>query len=320
MSYTTTRVLTMLEMLQSRKQFSGPELAERLEVNARTVRRYITTLQDLGFPVETVRGRYGAYRLRPGYKLPPLMFTDDEALAVVLSLMAARRLGLGMAAPAVEGALSKVERVLPMAVRERVRAVQESVVVATPYTSDEPGAFAATGVLVALGAATQAHRRVWLRYRAADGAQTERELDPYGLVYREGRWYTAGYCHLRRAIRVFRVDRIAAVEAREQAFTPPADFDSLAAVERSIALAPWGCDAEVLLALPLEAARRRVPPTAGTLEETPEGVLLRCSGDDVDWIANCVVRLDCEFTVRRPPELRDALRRLAARLVRAAES
>lgn len=317
MSYTTTRVLTMLELLQARKQFSGPELAGRLEVNVRTVRRYITTLQDLGFPVETLRGRYGAYRLRPGYKLPPLMFTDDEALAVVLSLLAARRLGLGMAAPAIEGALSKVERVLPVTLRERVRAVQESVVVAAPYEAHPP---AAVATLVTLGAAVQAHQRVWLRYQAADGAQTERELDPYGLVYREGRWYAAGYCHLRCAVRVFRLDRIAAVEARADEFAPPDDFDSLAAVERSIAQAPWGCDAEVLLGLTLDEARRRVPATAGTLEETPEGVLLRCSGDDVDWIATFVVRLECEFTVRRPDALRDALRRLAARLMRAART
>lgn len=321
MSYTTTRVLTLLELLQSRGQRTGPELAGRLEVNVRTVRRYITTLQDLGFPVETVRGRYGAYRLRPGYKLPPLMFAGDEALAVVLSLLAARQLGLGMAAPDIEGALAKVERVLPVALRERVRAVQESVVVAAPH---EPGVPAPGAVLVTLGAAVQAERRVWMRYRAASGDDTERELDPYGLVYREGRWYTAGYCHLRRAVRVFRLDRIAVVEAREARFTRPEEFDSLAEVEQSIARAPWGCDAEVVLHITLEEARCRVPATAGTLEPldpcdpSAKGVVLRCSGDDAEWIAVFLARLDCEFTVRRPAELRDALRRLAERLVRGA--
>src|SRR2546430_6778216 len=129
MYFPTTRVLTILELLQSCQQLSGPELAERLEVNTRTVRRYITMLQDLGIPVEGTRGRYGAYRLRPGFKLPPLMFSEDEALALVLGLLAARRLGLTLAAPATEGALAKVERVLPLALRERVRAVEETLVI-----------------------------------------------------------------------------------------------------------------------------------------------------------------------------------------------
>lgn len=309
------RVLTMLELLQSRRQRSGPELAERLEVNVRTVRRYILTLQDLGFPVETIRGRYGAYRLRPGYKLPPLMFTDDEALAVVLSLMAARRLGLGMAAPDIEGALAKVERVLPAAVRDRVRAVQESVVVAPPF---EPGVPAAGIVLVTLGAAVQSETQIWMRYHASGGEITEREVDPYGLVHREGRWYTVGYCHLRNAVRVFRLDRIAVVEPRATRFHRPESFDCLAEVEQSIARAPWGWEAEVVLFLTLEEARHRVPATAGTIEAIAEGVLLRCSGEDLNWMAVLLARLECELRVRRPPELRTAVRLLAERLLRGA--
>jgi predicted DNA-binding transcriptional regulator YafY len=316
MPYTTMRVLTMLELLQSRRQFSGPELAERLEINVRTVRRYMTTLQDLGFPVETVRGRYGAYRLRAGYKLPPLMFTDDEALAVVVSLLAARRLGLGMAAPAIEGAISKVERVLPAALRDRVRAVQESVVVAT---REEDADLPAVGtVLVALGAAARQRRRVWLYYRSYQEHETKRALDPYGLVYRAGRWYVVGYCHLRRAMRVFRLDRIVSVEARDEGFERPADFDALAEVERGIAQFPYGCAAEVVLCTTLDEARRQVPATMGRLEVAPEGVLLRCSGDTADGIASHLTWLRCDFTVRGPPEVRAALRRLAARLMAAA--
>ena len=128
MYFPTTRVLTVLEMLQSHQQLSGPEIAQRLEVNTRTVRRYITMLQDLGIPVEAERGRYGAYRLRPGFKLPPLMFTEEEVLALTLGLLAARKLGLAVAAPAVEGALAKIERVLPHTLRGRVQAVQEALV------------------------------------------------------------------------------------------------------------------------------------------------------------------------------------------------
>ena len=119
MYHPTTRVLAVLELLQSRRRLGGAELAERLEVDGRTVRRYIAMLQDLGIPVEAERGRYGAYHLRPGFKLPPLMFSDEEALAVVLGLLAARRLGLALAAPDVEGALAKIERVRPCASASR---------------------------------------------------------------------------------------------------------------------------------------------------------------------------------------------------------
>src|SRR5438105_10287427 len=124
MSHPTTRVLTVLELLQSRSQFSGAELAARLEVDRRTVRRYVSTLQDLGVPVESEAGRYGGYRLRPGFKLPPMMFTEEEALALILGLLISQRLGFGAAAPAVEGALAKIDRVLPDRLRGRVQAVQ----------------------------------------------------------------------------------------------------------------------------------------------------------------------------------------------------
>ena len=128
MYHPTTRVLTVLELLQAHRQMSGPRLAERLEVDVRSVRRYITMLQDLGIPIEAERGRYGNYRLMRGFKLPPLMLTEDEALALTLGLLVAKRLGLTIAAPAVEGALAKIDRVLPEALRERVQAVQETLV------------------------------------------------------------------------------------------------------------------------------------------------------------------------------------------------
>src|SRR5436853_2033906 len=117
MYFPTTRVLTVLELLQSHQRLSGPDIAERLEVNPRSVRRYITMLQDMGIPVEAERGRYGGYKLRPNFKLPPLMWTEDEALAITLGLQAARQLGLTQTAPIVESALAKVERVLPPALR-----------------------------------------------------------------------------------------------------------------------------------------------------------------------------------------------------------
>src|SRR5215469_10332334 len=121
MYHPTTRVLTVLEMLQSHQTLNGSALAERLEVDPRTIRRYIMMLQDMGIPIEADTGRYGGYRLQPGFKLPPLMFNDEEAIAVILSLLIARQIGLVAAAPAIEGAIAKLERVLPVSMRERIQ-------------------------------------------------------------------------------------------------------------------------------------------------------------------------------------------------------
>jgi predicted DNA-binding transcriptional regulator YafY len=145
MYHPTTRVLTVLELLQSQGHVTGPDLAERLEVNVRTARRYVTMLQDLGIPVEAERGRHGGYRLRPGFKLPPLMLTDEEALAVTLGLLLARRMGMTATAPASEGALAKIERVLPDALREQVQAVQQMLAMAV-----SPSDAASTELLAAL--------------------------------------------------------------------------------------------------------------------------------------------------------------------------
>src|SRR2546421_5699670 len=180
MYFPTTRVLTVLELLQSHQRLSGPDIAERLEVNPRTVRRYITMLQDLGIPIEAERGRYGNYRLMRGFKLPPLMLTEDEALALTLGLLAAKRLGLTIAAPAVEGALAKIDRVLPEALRERVQAVQETLVLEnTSRDRSSPDG----SVVLTLSTATQQEKRVWMRYHSGQAEETERDVDPYGLIF-----------------------------------------------------------------------------------------------------------------------------------------
>src|SRR3954447_11584866 len=128
MYHPTTRLLTVLELLQTHAQMSSTELAARLEVDVRTVRRYVLMLQDLGIPIEAEMGRYGGYALRPGFKLPPLMFSNDEALALILGLLAARNLGLTAASWPIEGALAKLERVLPEALHEQTEAMQSALV------------------------------------------------------------------------------------------------------------------------------------------------------------------------------------------------
>ena len=315
MYHPATRVLTVLELLQAHGRMSGPDLAARLEVNARTVRHYVTLLQDMGIPIEAERGRQGGYRLRPGFKLPPLMFSEDEALALSLGLLAVRRLGLAAAAPAVEGALAKVERVMPTTLRARIQALQETLIFDQPARYDAPSG----ATLLAFSTAAQRRRRVQVRYRAWGDRESERALDTYGLVYYDGRWFAVGYCHLRAGLRMFRLDRVLSVDLRDESFERPEDFDCLEFVVHSLASAPGAWAVEALLETTLEEARQRVPAAMALLDPVPEGVLLRCHAQNLDWIAHFLVGLGIPLVVRQPPELRDALRRLAAEIAAAAE-
>ena len=316
MYFPTTRVLTVLELLQSRQQMSGIELAQRLEVDQRTVRRYITMLQDMGIPVESKRGRYGAYRLRPGFKLPPLMFRDDEAFALTIGLIAARKLGLAVAAPAVESVLAKIERVLPLTIKEHVRAVQETLVFDFNPASNVPS----SEIVMALCIAALQKRRVKLHYKAWSGEVTERALDAYGLVCRSGFWYTVGYCHLRQDLRSFRIDRMISVAMCEETFVPPLDFDCLDFVVRSLPMVPAGWLVDVLLETTLEEARSMVSPAIAMLEPEAGGVAFRAYVADLDWIAYVLAGLRCPLVIRNPPELRDAMRKLAERIITLAQN
>ena len=308
----TTRLLTVLEMLQARPQLSATELARRLAVDGRTVRRYVMMLQDMGIPVEAVHGRYGGYRLRPGYKLPPLMFTEEEALAVTLGLMAARWLGLSATAPATEGALAKVERVLPLPVAKRIRALQATI----GFTQSSPHSTpASSDLLLTLSAAAQQRQRIWLRYQARERPESERELDPYGLVFHYGRWYLVGLDHRSHEIRVFRVDRVLEVKPRDEGFQRPPDFDPVERLARALANIPWGFEIEVLLETTLSDARSRVPTHVANLEETSCGVILRTQGDDLRAVAQSLVSIGCNFVVLCPLELRQEVGRLGAELV-----
>ena len=307
MYFPATRVLTVLELLQSRQQISGPELATRLEVDTRTVRRYIMMLQDLGIPVESMRGRYGSYRLRPGFKLPPLMFTDEEALALTLGLLAVRKMGLTGAAPAVEGALAKIERVLPSTLRERAMALQETLI----FDLSPSNATPKTEWISTLSTAAQQERRVHLCYQAYSNEVTERDFNPYGLVYRSGYWYTVGYCHLRADLRTLRLDRVVSVELRDETFTRPDNFDCLAHVLQSLAKTPNIWHVDVLLKTSLKEAQERVPPAVAVLEEVADGVTFSCYVANLDWIAYVLAGLRCPLIVRQPTELREALQRLA---------
>lgn len=311
MYHPTTRVLTVLELLQSHAEMTGGEIARRLEVDPRTVRRYITMLQDLGIPVEAERGRHGAYRLRPGFKLPPLMFTEDEALAVTLGLRIAQRAGLSASTASVEGALAKLERVMPETLREQLQDVDASLII---ELAQPAGIAAPEGVIAALSNAIRATYQVKLNYQAYEGETSTRIFDPYGLVYRVGRWYVVGYCHLRAETRTFRLDRVQRVERLNTRFTRPVAFDALLHVEQSLANTPGQYHVEVLFDAPLEAVQQQVPVALGTLTEQPNGIRLVCEVQRLSWIAGYLAGLTLPITILHPDDLKIEMRRLVERV------
>jgi predicted DNA-binding transcriptional regulator YafY len=311
MYHPTTRVLAVLELLQTHGRMSGAEMASRLEIDGRTLRRYIVTLEEMGIPITTERGRHGGYALIAGFKLPPMMFTDDEALALSIGLLAARSLGLAEAAPAVASAQAKLERIMPANLKRRVSAVDETV----KLDLSQAVSPADNAALVALSAAAQNRRRAHLHYRSASGDDSERDFDAYGLAYRGGRWYVVGMCHLRKDLRSFRLDRIGQVQLLETSFTRPAEFDALAHLAFSVATIPRAFAIEVLLKTDLKSAREQLFDAIGIFEQTEDGVLVHSQADELDWFARELARMPFAFEIRHPPELRDELRICAQRLL-----
>jgi predicted DNA-binding transcriptional regulator YafY len=309
----TARLLELLELLQERPLTTGREIADRLGIDARTVRRYVDALHDLGIPVEGQRGVGGGYRVRPGYRLPPLMLSGDEAVVVVLGLLAARRQGLEASEGTVDGALAKLHRVLPDTLRRRVEALETTL----GFTAAERvGAPVASDVALLLAEAIRRQLRVAFAYTAFGGEETSRDVSPQGLVVHSGRWYLAAFDHGRDARRTFRVDRMRRVALADGPWrAPPRGFDAVASVSRSLARVPWRWECVVLLELPLEEAARRVPATIAELVEADEGrTQLRMRVDSLDWMAGVLARLGCRFTIQEPAELHESVRTLAVRL------
>jgi predicted DNA-binding transcriptional regulator YafY len=232
-----------------------------------------------------------------------------------VGLLAARGLGLADAAPAVAGAQAKLQRVMPQALKRRLRAIDETVALDLSRRNAAPGDNAA---LVTLSAAAQARQRVRLRYRSGQQQDTARDFDPYGLVWRGGRWYAVGHCHLRRDVRSFRLDRVIAVSALPASFGRPEGFDALGHLARSVATMPRAHAVEVLLHTDLDRARRETFDAIGVFAPEGDGVRLSAQADDLDWFARELARLPFDFAVLSPPELRTALRRRGARLRRLA--
>lgn len=307
------RVLSLLELLQSGGVRTVTELAERLDVDERTVRRYVGHLLDLDVPVESVRGRYGGYRLAPGYRMPPLMLSDDEALAVLIGLVT----GL-MTGTASETALAKVRRVLPAPLGGRLDAVLGSLAFTgrrgSPAVPD-------ASVLLAIADAVTHHRPVSLRYTAGDGRRSERTFHAYGLVAHSGRWYVTGSDPALGEDRTFRLDRVDAVRTLPGSFDPPGPVDAAERVLTGIARAPRRYEVTLRIQGTAEQIHSRFPVSVAVVEPDADGwsrVELRV--ERLDWLPGALALLDLPFVVERPDELRDLVAALADRLLRSARA
>ncbi|TWV43439.1 YafY family transcriptional regulator [Streptomyces misionensis] len=326
MTRPVARVLALLELLQSGGLRTVAELAGRLDVDERTVRRYVDHLVDLDIPVESVRGRYGGYRLAPGYRMPPLMLSDDEALAVLLGLVAGRRSGLMPATDtASETAAAKIRRVLPERLRHRLDAVLGSLAfTAAPGTAAAPR----SAVLLPLADAVHHRRPVSIRYVAADGRRSERTLHPYGLVAHAGRWYVTGEDRAAGEERMFRLDRMLGVRTLPGSFEPPAGFDPARRVLSGLATAPYRHEVTVRVRGTAEHIQARLPAGVAIVADLPPGA----GGDPgaepwsrvdmrverLDWLPAVLASLDRPFVIERPDELRDLVAAFATRLAESA--
>jgi predicted DNA-binding transcriptional regulator YafY len=318
MANPTTRVLAVLELLQNHRRISGAELAERLGVDRRTVRRYIAVLEELGVPVTTEQGRYGGYMLVPGFKLPPMMFTDEEALAISLGLLAARELGVAQATPAIDSVETKLERVMPDVLKRRVRGVKETTKLLFP-PADTPQDERA---LITLTRAIEAEQGVSFAYQAPEQPVTQRDVDPYGLTFWNGHWYLSGFCHLRQALRSFRLDRIHKVQALTRHFQRPDKFDSAEHLVHSLRSFQRNYEVSVVLHTDEETAAKAFglcSTSSDCFQAHADGLLLNTHTDSIEWFARWLAYLPFSFAVLGPPELEQALGQLADRLLRASQ-
>ncbi|MEU8625265.1 YafY family protein [Streptomyces sp. NPDC048669] len=322
MSRPTVRVLTLLELLQSGGIRTVAELADRLGVDGRTVRRYVDQLIDLDVPVEAVRGRYGGYRLAPGYRLPPLMLSDDEALAALLGLVAGRRTGLMTTADtASETAAAKIRRVLPERVARRLDTVLESLAFTSP-----PGEFAHPDaeVLLTVADAVRHRRPLSIRYTDREGRHSERPLHAYGIVAHAGRWYVTGADPAIGEDRTFRLDRIAGARTLPGSFEVPAGLDPAQRVLSGFATAEYRYEVTLRIQGTAEQIRARLPASVATLEEvapvpgadpvTGAWMRVELRVEELDWLPPVLASLDRPFVIERPDELRDLVIALAGRL------
>lgn len=316
MARPTGRVLALLEILEAGGTHTAAAVAARLGVDERTVRRYAEQLVELGVPIRTVRGRYGGYRLAPGYRMPPLMLTDEEALAVLLGLIAGQRAGLTADGDANETAAAKVRRVLPQAAGRRL----DALLATTGLTASAGQAAGAdTSTMLLLAEAARDRRPVAIDYTGREGRPSERTLLPYGIVAHSGRWYVTGHDSRSGQLRTFRLDRIASPVLRPGSFNVPRGFDPTATVLESLARAPWRHAVSVRVHGDAASIQAGLPAGIATVEPLPGTDLgwtrVRMRAEHLDWVPGMLAGLDLPFVVEQPEELRTEVRALAMRLL-----
>jgi predicted DNA-binding transcriptional regulator YafY len=316
MADTGNRTLRLLSLMQGRRQWAGGELAARLEVSLRTLRRDVERLRDLGYPVEARSGVDGGYRLAPGASLPPLVLDDDEAVALTVGLQAAAQTAVAGMGEASVRALTKVVQVLPPRLRRRVDALRAVTVPVAWSAVDtvDPRA------LTAVAQACRDTERLAFSYTAADGVRTDRSTEPFRLVALGRRWYLVAYDLDRADWRSFRLDRLSGLRATGARFAPrrlPAE-DAAAFVRAGIGARVPTFEVEVLVRAPADDVRRRIGQWS-TVEDAGEGTCrVHMEPDDLSWPALALGMVDAEFTVLSPPELGVLLGEWGRRFTRAA--
>jgi len=313
----------MLEILQSGGVHRVTDLAGRLGVDARTVRRYAEHLLALEIPVESLRGRHGGYRLAPGFRMPPLMLTEDEALAVVLSLAATRtREPDADRETAAGSALAKLRRALPAGLSRRIDAVLET----TSFTaSAEVGRIATAGpqssTLLSFAEAAREGHPVEFRYEDRTSRRSRRTLLPLGIVAHSGRWYVTGSDSLSGETRTFRLDRVTSARVLPGVFEQPGSVDVAETVRATLAGAPWQHRVSVVIAGDPDAVAARLPRGIATIEPagSPGRVRVRFRAEQLDWVPGMLARWELPFVVEGPPALRELIGIVAGRFTAATE-
>ena len=314
MMETSVRLLRLLSLLQTRPEWPGSDLADRLEVTVRTLRRDVQKLRKIGYPVHATPGVAGGYRLGAGAALPPLLLDDDEAVAVALSLRTAASHAVTGVGEASVRALAKLEQVLPSRLRERAIAISHATV---PLTL--PGAAVDADVLTAIARACRNRERIVFGYRPGlDGDLTDRRVEPHRLVQAGYRWYLVGRDLERDDWRTFRADRIESPRLTGVRFEPHDPPDAAAFVANAVTTAPYRYQARVLVHAPASDVAAQVPPTTAVVEAvSADSCLLTSGSDSLDSLAFHIAMLGFDFTVQEPPELADRMRALATRLLHA---
>jgi predicted DNA-binding transcriptional regulator YafY len=304
------RALRALEIVQSTPGVTALELGRRLGVTDRAARRYVATLREAGIPVESTRGRYGGYRLGRGVRLPPLSFTSEEVLGLVMAVLE------GPAAPRPDdplgSALGKILRALPENVARDAAKVRARVAAGRAWTESRPQ----PATTSTLAAAAAERRPVRVTYRTASGRDWETVVDPWAVVVRRGYWYLLGFAHGAGAVRTLRVDRVRRVVELEGGFEPPTGLDAAAVLEEHLAQG-WEHDARVVFDAPPDEVRRFIGSPMGRLEPLDAGArtLLVGSTSNVEMYAGeWLAAIPLSFRVEGGPELREAVATVAARM------